>query len=86
MTAALEDVPHHPSGLIFETPAAKQWTHVAQHHYWRRLRLLADRPGFDFYELRHCAATMLLERAAGRQPRAFREQLGRRDRENACHH
>jgi integrase len=77
VTAALEDVPHHPSGLIFETPAGKQWTAVAQHHYWRRLRLLADRPGFDFYELRHCAATMLLERGA--TPWDVAVQLGHTD-------
>lgn len=76
-SAALDDVPHHPSGLLFETPTGKQWTASLHHHYWRRLRMLANRPGFALYELRHCAATMLLER--GVTPWDVSVQLGHTD-------
>ena len=57
-------MPHHTSGLIFEPPTGKPWTASLHHHYWTRLRLLANRPGFDFYELRHASATMMIERGA----------------------
>jgi len=43
--------------------ARAEWAH---HRYWSMLRKLAGRPGFDFYELRHAAATMLLEPASRR--------------------
>ena len=74
---ALADVPRHASGLLFVTPTGGQWTQSAHHRYWSRLRLLADRPGFDFYELRHAAATMLLERGA--TPWDVAVQLGHTD-------
>jgi integrase len=74
---ALLEVPEHRSGLLFETPADKQWTASLHHRYWTRLRLVANRPGFDFYELRHCAATMLLER--GVTPWDVAIQLGHTD-------
>ncbi|HEY3944481.1 MAG TPA: site-specific integrase [Solirubrobacteraceae bacterium] len=74
---ALLDVRHHPSGLLFETPAGRMWNQVSHHRYWTRLRLLAERPGFDFYELRHCAATLLLER--GVTPWDVAIQLGHTD-------
>jgi hypothetical protein len=38
---------------------------------------MAGRPGLDFYELRHCAATMLLER--GMTPWDVAVQLGHQD-------
>jgi hypothetical protein len=38
---------------------------------------MAGRPGLDFYELRHCAATMLLER--GMTPWDVAIQLGHQD-------
>ena len=44
---------------------------------WSWLRKLANRPGLDFYELRHCAATMLLERGA--TPWDVAQQLGHTD-------
>lgn len=74
---ALDDVPLHPSGLLFRSPTGKQWTAPLHHVYWTRLRLLANRPGFDFYELRHAAATMLLERGAS--PWDVSIQLGHTD-------
>ena len=74
---ALSDVPEHASGLLFVTPGGKQWTASLHHRYWTKLRLLADRPGLDLYELRHCAATMLLER--GVTPWDTATQLGHTD-------
>jgi integrase len=74
---ALLDVPEHPSGLLFETPAGRMWNQVSHHRYWTRLRLLANKPGFHFYELRHAAATMLLER--GVTPWDVAIQLGHTD-------
>jgi integrase len=74
---ALSDVPEHPCGLLFVTPGGKQWTASLHHRYWTKLRLLADRPGFDFYELRHAGATMLLER--GSTPWDVAIQLGHTD-------
>jgi integrase len=53
------------------------WTQPFHHRYWQRLRLLANRPGLDFYELRHRAATMLLER--GVTPWDVAVQLGHTD-------
>jgi integrase len=38
---------------------------------------MAGRPGLDFYELRHCAATMLLKR--GMTPWDVAVQLGHQD-------
>lgn len=74
---ALLDVPHHDNGLLFTSPAGKRWTQSSHHRYWARLRTLANRPGFDFYELRHAAATMLLER--GMTPWDVAKQLGHQD-------
>lgn len=74
---ALLQVPVHPSGLLFESPSRRMWTQSLHHRYWSRLRLLANRPGFDFYELRHAAATMLLER--GVTPWDVAVQLGHTD-------
>ena len=53
------------------------WRQHTHHRYWSWLRKLANRPGLDFYELRHCAATMLLERGA--TPWDVAQQLGHTD-------
>lgn len=74
---ALLDVPEHSSGLLFTSPADRLWTQSTHHRYWANLRKLAKRPGFDFYALRHCAATMLLER--GVTPWDVAIQLGHTD-------
>jgi integrase len=74
---ALEHVSLKSSGLLFTSPADRQWSQSLHHRYWSRLRLLANRPGFDFYELRHAAATMLLER--GVTPWDVAVQLGHTD-------
>jgi integrase len=74
---ALTDVPLHDSGLLFESPGGRMWQQSTHHRYWSRIRLLSNRPGFDFYELRHAAATMLLER--GVTPWDVAVQLGHTD-------
>jgi integrase len=74
---ALRDVPDHPSGLLFTSPRDRMWTQPSQHRYWATLRKLAARPGLAFYELRHGAATMLLER--GTTPWDVAQQLGHTD-------
>lgn len=74
---ALRAVPTHPSGLLFTSPRDRMWTQSTHHRYWALLRKLANRPGLDFYELRHAAATMLLER--GVTPWDVAQQLGHTD-------
>jgi len=74
---ALEQVPPHRSGLLFESPAGRMWTQGSHHRYWSMLRRFAKRPGMDFYELRHAAATMLLERGVPHADVA--QQLGHTD-------
>lgn len=74
---AIRGLPRNPSGLLFQSPRGKQWTTGSFGYYWRRLRMLANRPGLDFYELRHAAATMLLER--GVSPWDVAIQLGHTD-------
>jgi integrase len=74
---ALLEVAHHRSGLLFTSPADRPWTQPSHHRYWTRLRLLAGRPGWDFYALRHTAATFLLER--GVTPWDVAIQLGHTD-------
>jgi integrase len=74
---ALAAVPAHPSGLLFTSPRDRMWTQPSHHRYWHLLRRFAGRPGLDFYELRHAAATMLLER--GMVESDVAEQLGHTD-------
>jgi len=74
---ALRSVPEHRSGLLFSSPRDRMWRQHTHHRYWSWLRKLANRPGLDFYELRHCAATMLLERGA--TPWDVAQQLGHTD-------
>jgi integrase len=74
---ALLDVPAHRSGLLFSSPTDAMWRQAAHHRYWSLLRRFAKRPGFDFYALRHTAATLLLER--GVTPWDVAIQLGHTD-------
>lgn len=74
---AISGMALNASGLLFESPRGKAWTTGSHGYYWRRLRMLADRPRLTFYELRHCAATMLLER--GVSPWDVAVQLGHTD-------
>jgi integrase len=75
--AALDDVPLTRSGLLFVNHREQMWTRTSHHYHWKQLRNLAGRPGLDHYELRHCAATMLLER--GVTPWDIAVQLGHMD-------
>jgi integrase len=74
---AIERVPAHPSGLLFLSPRERMWRQTSHHHLWKLLRTLAGHPDLDFYELRHAAATMLLER--GLTPWDVALQLGHMD-------
>lgn len=74
---ALKDVAAHPSGLLFTSPAEKMWSQALHHRYWSLLRRFAKRPHFDFYGLRHTAATLMLERGA--TPWDVAVQLGHTD-------
>lgn len=74
---ALLTVAPDPSGLLFTSPRGRMWTQSSHHRYWSTVRREANRPGFDFYELRHAAATMLLERGA--TPWDVAIQLGHTD-------
>jgi integrase len=74
---ALEDVTPNPNGLLFATPRGKMWTQSGHHRYWDLVRTVAGRPEFEFYALRHTAATILLERGA--TPWDVAVQLGHTD-------
>lgn len=74
---AIGELPANASGLLFESPRGHMWRQSSYHHCWKVVRSMAGRPGLDFYELRHCAATMLLER--GMTPWDVAIQLGHQD-------
>jgi len=74
---AIADLPVNASGLLFESSRGQMWRQPSHHHCWKVVRAMAGRPGLDFYELRHCAATMLLER--GMTPWDVAIQLGHQD-------
>lgn len=74
---ALIDLPRNSSGLLFETRRGQMWRQPSHHHCWKIVRTLAGRTTMDFYELRHAAATMLLER--GMTPWDVAIQLGHQD-------
>ncbi len=74
---AIAELPETSSGLLFVTRRRQMWRQPSHHHCWSVVRALAGRPGLDFYELRHCAATMLIER--GMTPWDVAIQLGHQD-------
>lgn len=74
---AVAELPANSSGLLFESRRGQMWRQPSHHHCWKVVRAMAGRPGLDFYELRHCAATMLLER--GMTPWDVAVQLGHQD-------
>jgi integrase len=74
---AIAELPDTGSGLLFESRRGEMWRQSSHHHVWSVVRTLAGRPGLDFYCLRHCAATMLLER--GMSPTDVAVQLGHTD-------
>lgn len=66
-----------PTALIFCAPGGKQFWNSGWGYYWHQIRAAAGRPGMDFYELRHFAATRLIE--AGLDDRDVATQLGHTD-------
>lgn len=47
--------------LVFTTPTGRQLWQPSHSVLWKPVKTAADRPGMDFYELRHYCATRLLE-------------------------
>jgi integrase len=74
---AIAELPPNASGLLFESPRGQMWRQPSHHHRWKVVRSMAGRPAMNFHELRHCAATMLLER--GMTPSDVAVQLGHTD-------
>jgi integrase len=67
-----------PTGrYVFETKQGKRFARTSHFHYWSRVREAAGRPQMQFYELRHFAATNMLER--GLSPGDVAIQLGHTD-------
>lgn len=59
---ALRSMPRRAdSPYVFTTPKGTHFTKTTHYYHWRQVRLLADRPEMDLYELRHFCATRLLE-------------------------
>ena len=73
---ALERVPRDRERL-FLTRTGLPFTQANHHYHWDPVRCLFGKPGLDFYELRHAAATILLER--GVTPWDVAIQLGHTD-------
>jgi integrase len=59
---ALASMPRRAdSPYVFTTPSGTRFSKSSHYYYWRMLRAEAGRPKMNFYELRHFAATFLLE-------------------------
>ena len=65
------------SPFIFTTRTGQRFSKTSHYYYWHALRCVAGRKDMDFYELRHFAATWLLEQGASAADVAI--QLGHTD-------
>jgi integrase len=74
---ALDRLPLLHDRLVFPTPTGKQCWSPRWHGLWNPVRNAAGRPGMAWHELRHFAATWLLE--LGLTPADVAVQLGHRD-------
>ncbi len=74
---AIATLPPMASGLLFESARGQMWRQPSHHHCWKVVRSMAGRPGLNFHELRHAAATFLLERGMSASDVAV--QLGHTD-------
>jgi integrase len=74
---AIERTPRLDDNLVFTSPAGRMLRQPAWWQLWNPVRNAAGRPGMDFYELRHFAATWLLE--LGLSPFDVATQLGHTD-------
>lgn len=76
---AVTHLPRRPrQTLVFVNPRdAKQWTLFSYGYWWRQLRAAMGQPKLTFHELRHTAATILLERGVSAEDVAH--QLGHAD-------
>ncbi len=76
--AALHEMPRRlDSPYIFTTKTGRRFSKTSHYYYWHALRCAAGRPNMAFYELRHFAATWLLEQGASEADVAV--QLGHTD-------
>jgi len=76
--AALAEMPRRVgTPYIFTTSTGQRFSKTSHYYYWNRLRGVAGRKDMDFYELRHFAATWLLEQGASDADVAI--QLGHTD-------
>jgi len=62
---------------LFVSPQGRPFTKTSFYYWWNPVRKAAGRPGFAFHELRHAAATILLERGLSAPDVAL--QLGHTD-------
>jgi integrase len=62
---------------LFPNNEGRVWRGPSWAYHWSTIRAKTDREGMDFYELRHFAATQLLE--AGVAPQDVAHQLGHQD-------
>jgi integrase len=66
-----------PGDLVFRAARGARFSRTSHLHYWDRVRKADGRPTMQFYELRHFAATYLLE--LGLSPADVAVQLGHTD-------
>ena len=75
---ALTSMPRRTDAdYVFTNASGERLSKTSHYYYWNALRCGAARPGMDFYELRHFAATWLLENGATDSDVAI--QLGHTD-------
>lgn len=74
---AIKNMPQLHDTLVFTSPRGKQLYQSSWHGLWNPVRVAAGREAMQYYELRHWAATHLLE--LGLQPSDVAVQLGHTD-------
>lgn len=74
---AIANTPRQHETLVFTSPRGRQLYQSSWHGLWNPVRVAAGRESMQYYELRHWAATNLLE--LGLQPSDVAVQLGHTD-------
>lgn len=74
---AINNTPRLHDTLVFTSPRGRQLYQSSWHGLWNPVRVAAGREAMQYYELRHWAATNLLE--LGLQPSDVAVQLGHTD-------
>lgn len=73
----LDGVPRRPDPFVFHSPRSKPLVQGSHHYAWRTVRANAGLPEIRWHDLRHFAATQLLD--MGLDPIAVALQLGHTD-------